>query len=309
MFGRYRVEGYGRIVTDIAAQTSDRWRDGAEIDVSSEMARLAMAIAGKVLFGADVDDQAGDIGEALADAMSLFEGMSSPVSMLVNRLPLVRRRFEIGRDRLDASIYRIIDERRKSGGDEGDLLSLLLSAQDVDGGGGQMTDKQVRDEALTLFLAGHETTAVALTWTWYLLSQYPKVEKELQAELRHVLDGRPPSPEDLPQLVYTRMVLAESMRLYPPVYMIGRQALEDFPVDEYVIPAGSSIIMSQYITQRDARYFPEPKRFDPRRWTDEAQAQRPKFSYFPFGGGARVCIGEPLAWLEMILIVATLAQR
>jgi cytochrome P450 len=309
VFRRDRVDGYGGIVTDIAAQASDRWRDGAEIDVSSEMARLAMAIAGKVLFNTDVEDQAGGISEALTDAMSLFKGMSSPVSMLMNRLPLVRRRFEIGRDRLDASIYRIIEERRQSGADEGDLLSLLLSAQDVDGGGGLMTDKQLRDEALTLFLAGHETTSVALTWTWYLLSQHPKVEQELQTELKRVLDGRLPSSEDVSRLVYTRMVLAESMRLYPPVYMIGRQALEDFSADEYLIPAGSSVILSQYITQRDARFFPEPERFDPHRWTAEVEAERPKFAYFPFGGGSRVCIGEPLAWLEMILIMATLAQR
>ena len=162
---------------------------------------------------------------------------------------------------------------------------------------------------MTLFLAGHETTAVALTWTWLLLAHHPEVEAQLKAELDEVLGERMPTAEDLPKLTYTRMVLAESMRLYPPVYMIGRRALVDFRADQYVIPAGSSIIMSQYITHRDSRYYRNPERFDPQRWTPEAQAARPKYSYFPFGGGVRVCIGEPFAWLEMILVVAALAQR
>jgi len=172
-----------------------------------------------------------------------------------------------------------------------------------------MTDEQLRDEAMTIFLAGHETTANALTWTWYLLSQNPEAEAHLQTELRAVLSGRSPSVEDLPQLNYTERVLAESMRLYPPAWIIGRKALEDVEMHSYLIPAGSLVLMSQYVMHRDPRYYPEPDRFYPSRWSAEAKAARPKFSYFPFGGGPRVCLGEPFAWMEGVLVVATLSQR
>ena len=172
-----------------------------------------------------------------------------------------------------------------------------------------MSDRQLRDEALTIFLAGHETTANALTWTWYLLSQHPQSEARLHAELDSALGGRRPAFEDLKNLPYTRMVLAESMRLYPPAWAVGRRALESFNIREYEISAGSVVLMSQYIMHRDERFFPDPERFDPERWTAEAQAQRPKFSYFPFGGGARVCIGEQFAWMEGILLLATIAQQ
>ena len=309
VFRRDQVGRYGATVSELAARAGDEWRDGVVLDAADEMSRLALSIVGRSLFGADVGDEASEISRALTDAMSLFEGMSSPTSLLLDRLPMVNRRFRRGRDRLDETIYRIIEAGRSKASGQGDVLSALLSAEDHEGGEGRMTDKQIRDEALTLFLAGHETMAVALTWTWFLLAHHPEVEAQLKAELDDVLGGRTPTAEDLPKLEYTRMVLAESMRLYPPVYMIGRQALVDFPVDRYVIPAGSSIIMSQYITHRDSRYYPNPERFDPQRWTPEAQAARPKYSYFPFGGGVRVCIGEPFAWLEMILVVAALAQR
>jgi cytochrome P450 len=203
----------------------------------------------------------------------------------------------------------MIRERRATGEDRGDLLSMLLLAQDTEGDGTSMSDLQLRDEALTIFLAGHETTANALTWTWYLLSQHPDVEARLHAEIDSSLRGRLPTFDDLPQLPYTRMVLAESMRLYPPAWAIGRRAIKPFEAGGYTIPAGSVILMSQYIMHRDARFFPEPERFDPERWTQAAQAERPKFSYFPFGGGARVCIGEQFAWMEGILLLATLAQH
>jgi cytochrome P450 len=212
-------------------------------------------------------------------------------------------------ERLDETIYRIINERRKNNADRGDLLSMLLLAQDEEGDGSSMTDKQVRDESLTLFIAGHETTANAMTWTWYLLSQNPEVEAKLHDELDTVLNGRLPTFEDVAKLPYCEMILAESMRLYPPAWTLGRQVLNDYPLGKYVAPKGSIILMSQYVMHHTERYFPEPYRFDPERWRPEAREGRPKFSYFPFGGGPRVCIGESFAWMEGVLLLATIAQR
>lgn len=202
----------------------------------------------------------------------------------------------------------MIEERRASGEDKGDLLSMLLLAQDTEGDGTGMSDMQLRDEALTIFLAGHETTANALTWTWYLLSQNPEVEARMHAEVDSIGD-RLPTYEDMTALPYTRMVLAESMRLYPPAWGIGRRAMESFDAWGFSVPANSVVLMSQYVMHRDARFFPDPERFDPDRWSPEAQAARPKFAYFPFGGGNRVCIGEQFAWMEGVLLLATLAQR
>src|SRR5436305_209035 len=201
-------------------------------------------------------------------------------------------------------------ERRATGHEHGDLLSMLLTAQDEEasGEGGRMTDTQVRDEAMTIFLAGHETTANALTWTWYLLSQHPDVQARFHAEV-DALGGERPTAADLPRLAYTRMVLAESMRLYPPAWIVGRRAIDAYELAGWTLPARSIAITSQFIVQRDARWFPDPERFDPDRWLPERAADRPKFSYFPFGGGARVCIGEQFAWMEGLLLLATIAQR
>jgi cytochrome P450 len=185
---------------------------------------------------------------------------------------------------------------------------MLLLAQD-EAGTGRMTDEQVRDEALTIFLAGQESTAVALTWTWYLVSQHPEIDARLHTELAHVLGGRAPSVEDLPQLRYTEMVFSEAMRLYPPAWSIGRTALKPFEVCGYTIPSGSLVLTPPYVVHRDPRWFPDPERFDPERWTSEEKAKRPKFSYFPFGGGARVCIGDRFAWMEGVLLLAAIAQK
>jgi cytochrome P450 len=186
---------------------------------------------------------------------------------------------------------------------------MLLAARDEEGDGGQMSDVQVRDEVMTLFLAGHETTANLMTWTWYLLSQHGEVEAKLHEELDAVLGRRQPTVEDVPRLRYTEMVVAESMRLYPPAWAIGRLALKDHEVGGYTIPAKSLVLLSPYVTQRDARYFPDPTRFDPERWTEEARESRPQFAYFPFGGGPRRCIGEGFAWMEGILLLASLARN
>src|SRR4051812_48062729 len=220
-FHRGRIASYASVMTELAARTASRWRDGETLDISQEMMRLTLAIVAKTLFDADVEAEADEIGAALTAVMELFDMLLMPFSELLEKLPLPHvRRFRRAKGRLDETIYRIIAERRRSNVDRGDLLSMLLSARDEEDDGGQMTDLQVRDEVMTLFLAGHETTANALTWTWYLLSQNPEVEAKLHEELGRVLAGRIPTVEDVPRLRYTEMVLAEAMRLYPPAWAI-----------------------------------------------------------------------------------------
>ncbi|MGH9847761.1 MAG: cytochrome P450, partial [Blastocatellia bacterium] len=309
-FHRQRIAGYATTMVEFATKMRDQWRPGETRDIAREMMRLTLAIAGKTLFGADVTGEADEIGRALDVTMQAFNRLTLPFSNLIERLPLPSvRRFARAKERLDATIYRMIRERRASGEDQGDLLSMLVQARDEEGDGTGMTDEQLRDEAMTIFLAGHETTANALTWTWYLLSQYPAVEARLHAEIDEVSNGRLPTAEDFPRLKYAEMVLAESMRLYPPAWIIGRRALSDYSIDGYRIPAGSILLMSQYVVHHRAEYFPDPFRFDPERWTPEAKESRPQFSYFPFGGGPRLCIGEQFAWMEGVLVLAAIAQR
>jgi cytochrome P450 len=309
-FHRQRIATYAITMTEFAERTRSSWHDGQTVDMHTEMMRLTLGIVAKTLFDADVDSEAAEIGNAMTNAFESFNYAMLPFTEYLEKLPLPAvKRFNAARDRLDQTIYRMIGERRASGGDRGDLLSMLLLAQDTEGDGTGMSDLQLRDEALTIFLAGHETTANALTWTWYLLSQNPKVEARLHAEVDSALGGRLPSFDDLQRLQYTRMVLSESMRLYPPAWAIGRRAMGELEFRGYTVPAGSVVLMSQFIMHRDPRFFNEPDRFDPERWTPEAMAQRPKFSYFPFGGGARVCIGEQFAWMEGILLLAVLAQQ
>jgi cytochrome P450 len=309
-FHRQRIAGYAATMVEYAARMRDEWRPGETRDVAREMMRLTLAIAGKTLFDAEVEGEADEIGTALTTTFEMFNRVMMPFAQVLDRLPLPSvKRFQRAKERLDATIYRIINERRASGEDRGDLLSMLIAARDVEGDGSGMTDEQLRDEAMTIFLAGHETTANALTWTWYLLSQHPEVEARFHAEVDEVLNGGLPSAEDFPRLRYTEMVLAESMRMYPPAWTIGRRALGDYSLGGYVIPARSILLTSQYVTHHDPRYFPEPFRFDPERWTPEAKESRPKFSYFPFGGGPRVCIGESFAWMEGALVLATMAQK
>lgn len=310
-FHRKRIESYGAVMVDYAARTASHWHDGETLDITHEMMRLTLAIVSKTLFDAEVESEADEIGDALTQILELFQMLLLPYSEYLERLPLpVNRRFAASRAKLDSVIYRIINERRASGADRGDLLSMLLLAQDEEGDMGGMTDVQLRDEALTIFLAGHETTANALSWTWYLLAQNPEAEARLHAELDAVLpDGRMPTVEDLPELRYTEMVLAESMRLYPPAWVVGRLAIKDYAVGDYVAKEGTLILMSQYVMHRDPRFFPDPLRFDPERWTPEAKEARPQYAYFPFGGGARRCIGEGFAWMEGTLLIAAIARR
>ncbi len=278
--------------------------------MAQEMMRLTLAIVGKTLFDADVEDEAPQVGAALTESLHAVNRLLLPGGPTAEKLPLpANRRAEEARQVLNDTVYRIIQERRASGHDRGDLLSMLLEARDDDHDGGQMTDEQVRDEAMTLFLAGHETTANALIWTWYLLAQNPAEERRLHKEIDQALAGRLPTIDDLPNLPYTRMVLSEVMRLYPPAYVVGRQPIEDYEVRDWVIPAGSTVFASQYVMHRDPRYYYDAERFDPLRWTPDEVAKRPKFSYFPFSAGPRNCIGESFAWTEGILALATLAQR
>jgi cytochrome P450 len=309
-FHRQRVAAYGATMVDYALQWQERWRDGQVFDVAEEMRGLTLRIAAKTLFDTEVATEIRDVSDALTESLNLYTLATLPfAARLEPLLPFLTRRFDRARARLDATVYRMIAERRASGEDRGDLLSMLLLARDVEEDGGQMTDLQLRDEAMTILLAGHETTANAFAWTWYLLSQNLEAEARLHAELDEVLDGRPPAVEDVPRLPYTRQVFSESMRCYPPAWVVARRALEECPLGSFTLPAGALVLMSEWVTHHDPRYYPDPFRFDPDRWTPEAVADRPRFAYYPFGGGSRLCIGEQFAWMEGVLVLATLASR
>lgn len=308
-FHHQRIAGYAQTMVEYTQQTSDRWHDGKVVDIAQEMMSLTLSIIGQTMFGAHVEDDAQTVYEGFTTWMRLTRtNRFGPFNDVLRALPLPHNRQRAAaRAQLDAIVYRMINERRASCQEHGDLLSMLLMAQDEDGSG--MSDEQLRDEVMTLFLAGHETTANALTWTWYLLSQHPDVEERLHRELDTVLTGRTPTAADIPNLPYVEMVLSEAMRLYPPAWIIARRTLSDYQAGEYTIPANSLLMMSQYVVHHDARWYPDPLRFDPERWTAEARASRPRYAYFPFGGGPRLCIGEPFAWMEGELVLAHLAQQ
>jgi cytochrome P450 len=309
-FHHRRIAAFAETMTAQAQRTCGRWHDGEKLDVTEEMMRLTLAIVAQTLFGADLEADAKDVGAALTAMMKSLPIMMLPFADFLQKLPLpVLRRMKTAHARLDEIIYGLINERRASGKDHGDLLSMLLVAQDEEDPEVRMSDQQVRDEAMTIFLAGHETTANALNWTWYLLSEHPAIEARLHEELDRVLNKRLPTLADMPTLPYTEKVISESFRLYPPAWMVGRRALADCELGGYVVPARSIVIMSQYVMHRDARYFVEPLRFDPERWTPEFKGTLPKYAYFPFGGGPRQCIGEGFAWMEAILLLATIARQ
>jgi cytochrome P450 len=309
-FHRDRIATYASVMTAYADRIQGGWTDGATIDVAEEMMRLTLGVVGKTLFDADVESQAGNVGRALTAVLNSFWTTMLPFFDVLEHLPLpVFRRSRRARAELDAIIYGMIAERRRTPGDRGDLLSMLLMAQDEEAGGRGMSDQQVRDEAMTIFLAGHETTANALSWTWFLLGRTPHVEARLHEEVDRVLGGRLPTIEDLPKLAFVEQVITESMRLYPPAWIIGRRAIADYTADNYVIPARSVVVISPYLIHHDERFFPEPDRFLPDRWTPEFKASLPPFAYLPFGGGARRCIGESFAWMELVLVASAIAQK
>jgi len=313
-FHRNRIEEYARSMVEVAERTGNSWQDGTVVNIDKEMMHLTLRIVAKTLFNADVSSEADEIGQAMTTLVGLFNFLVLPFSEWLEKLPIPQAiRSKRAVKTLDKIIYKIIDERRRSGRDEGDLLSMLLVAQDEDGSA--MSDQQIRDECLTLFLAGHETTANALTWTFFLLSQNPNAEKALHRELERVLsisdsELRIPTFDDLPELKYAECVIAESMRLYPPAWAIGRIALEDHEFGGFTIPKGALILASPYIMHRDGRFWEHADKFIPERWESRSVKEAgQKNIYFPFGGGVRRCIGESFAWTEGILLLATLARK
>lgn len=309
-FHRTRINEYALAMIGDAEALASEWRDGETRDIDKEMMHLTLGIVGKTLFGANVDADADAVGQAMTTIVSMFNFIMLPFSEQLENLPIPPiRKLKHARKTLDEVIYKIIDARRASGEDKGDLLSMLLHAQDEETGHA-MTDEQVRDECLTLFLAGHETTANALTWTFYQLSQNPEVEAQLVAELDEVLGDRDIVPEDFSRLKYTEKVLAESMRLFPPAWTIGRLSTESHVFGGVEIPAKSLILASQYVMHRDPRFWEDAEKFRPERWeTQSIKEAGNKFIYFPFSKGVRNCIGEGFAWMESVLLVATLLRK
>jgi cytochrome P450 len=311
-FHRDRIAQYAGAMVELADTTRQLWVEGTVFDVSRAMMRLTLAIVGRTLFSADVETRADEIGAALTRVLETFWIALLPFGDTIQRLPIpALTRARRARGALDAVIYRMIAERRTDGIDRGDVLSMLLLARDVDeGGDGRgLSDRQVRDEAMTLMLAGHETTANALAWTWYLLARSPEVRQEMHDEIDRVLGRRLPTAADVPALGFVTKVITESMRMYPPVWLIGRRAKQTYGVGDYTLPPRSIAIMSPWVVHRDPRWYPEPGRFLPRRWTPEFVAGLPRQAYFPFGAGSRQCIGESFAWMELVLLVATIAQQ
>lgn len=309
-FRHENITAYAQIMSSSAAALMSKWRDGEERNVHEEMAELTLDVVTKSLFGSKVPHDSRFIGTEIALVMERFLSQAALSFLLPDGFPLPKGpRLLRSRRRLDKVIYSIIRDRRTSTTPENDLLQTLLAAQDEHGT--RMDDAQLHDEIMTLFLAGHETTANALTWTWFLLAQNPEAERQLYEELRDVLGGTAPTVADLARLPYAEMVVKESMRLYPPAWGIGRLAINDFELNGYRIPAGTNIFLMQWLTHRDARFFPDPERFDPLRWRDDPirRGRIPRFAYFPFGGGPRVCIGAGFAMMEATLLLATIAQR
>ncbi|HEX8352435.1 MAG TPA: cytochrome P450, partial [Pyrinomonadaceae bacterium] len=307
-FHRDRVEAYAETMVGFTEQALARWGDGQTLDAHDEMMLLTQRVVARTLFSADVSGDSREIGEALSNIVRPFASQATLKWILDNRLPTpAHLRFNRDVRRIDGFVYRLIGERRASGEDTGDLLSMLLRAQDEDGSG--MSDKQLRDELMTIFLAGHETTALALTWCWYLLARNPEAEAKLAAELSEVLGGRAPRADDLPRLRYAEWVVKESMRLYPPAWGVGREAVRECEVGGYRVPKGMQVFAFQWVVQRDPRWFADPHAFRPERWGEESISRLPKYAYFPFGGGPRRCIGEGFAWTEAVLILAALARR
>ena len=303
-FHHQRLRAYGRVMVGQTLAEAETWAPGVPFDLAASMGRIALAIASQTLFGADVDRPR--ITAAVAQAQRAFDGAQHPLGEVFARLPVPNTiRTRRARAAIDAEVYRVIAERRTAD-DDGSLLALLLAARDEDSGAG-LTDAEVRDEAVTLLLAGHETTAVALSWTWPLVAAHPEVEARLWAEV-DALDG-PPGFDDVRRLPYTRQVFAEAMRLYPPAWVIGRQAARDLDLDGVPIARGSTVLLPPLWLHRDPRFWSDPERFDPDRWAPERKAARHKFAYLPFSAGRRGCIGEQFAWTEGVLILAALAQH
>jgi cytochrome P450 len=312
-FHRQRIAGYADQMAAAAIAMRDSWRDGEELDISAAMMRLSLQIIARTLFDQEVTPEVLSVADEVNAIMRLYNFLvvfPKLESFLHWPIPGIVQ-FRRSRARLDAIVHRMIAQRRALNREEleqrGDLLSMLIAAQDIDAS--RMSDEQVRDEALTIFLAGYETVANSLAWTWYLLSQNPEARERMEREINEVLGARTPTLEDLSSLRYTEMVFAESMRLYPPAWAMARQATKPVQLGEYRLPPGTHIFFSQYVVHRSPELWDDPLSFRPERHTPEAKAARPRFAYFPFGGGRRQCIGEGFSWMEGVLALATIPQR
>ncbi len=311
-FHRERVAGHGAVMVELTERMLTKWADGQRRDVQEDMMQLTLEIVAKTLFDADVTGDAADASAAMELILAAFTARVGRVLPIPDFIPTpTNLRFLRAKNRLDSIVYRIIAERRASGEDRGDLLSMLLHAHEADvaAGDGGMTDEQLRDETMTLFMAGHETTANTLAWVWLLLSRNPAVESKLHAELDAVLGDRPPTMADLPNLRYTEQVITETLRIYPTVWLLGREAIEPTEVAGYQIPVGATVYMSQWVIHRDPRFFEDPLVFRPERWEDNLAKKLHRYAYFPFGGGPRICIGNGFALMEATLLLATIARR
>jgi cytochrome P450 len=307
-FHRQRIGEYGGIIAEEAARIRDSWHAGERRDIAIDMMHLTLNVVARTLFATDLRQEVYELAAAINRIMGLYNFlvMLPAAEWLVHLRPPGLAAFVKARKRIDAVVYRMIEAHQRSGLDRESLLDLMLAASPAND---DASRQSLRDQVITIFLAGYETVANALSWTWYLLSENPGCESRFHDEVDAVTNGRIPAFEDLPRLRYTENVMAESLRLYPPAWAMGRYARNDFALGDYFLPARTTVLVSQFITQRDPRYFPDPLRFDPDRFTAEGKAQRVKFTYFPFGAGTRQCIGESFAWMEGVLILATLAQK
>ncbi len=308
-FSRQRIASYAPLMVEAVQELLAGWQPGQTRDILTEMMRLTLNIAARTLFGSEVSGEASAVSQALQVLQDCFLVKFNSLIPIPNFIPTPGNlRLRRAVRQLDAILYGMIQQRRQSQEQRGDLLSLLLHARDeVDNTG--MTDRQLRDEAMTLFLAGHETTALTLSWTWFLLAQNPAAEARLVEEVQAVLGDRPAAAEDCPRLPFTEAVLLEAMRLYPPAYVLGRENVRPCTVGGYHAPAGTTMLMSQWVVQRDPRFYDQPEQFQPERWLAGLAQRLPKYAYFPFGGGPRLCIGNTFAMMETILVLATLARQ
>jgi cytochrome P450 len=308
-FSKQRVESYAPAMIECTQRMLDQWRDGEERDVARAMMELTMAIAGRTLLGIDVGERFGELTGHLRVVMFDFLARFGTAVPLPYWVPTIRNlRMKHTVRQLDRILQQLIDQRRAAGAGGGDFLSLLLNAKDEEDGRG-ISDRQIRDEVMTMFLAGHETTANALAWTWSLLGKHAEIQRRVREEARNVFGGRQPTAADIPKLTFCEMVVREGMRLYPPAYVVGRRPMEDIMVGGHFIPANTNMLMSQWIVQRDPRWFNDPLRFNPDRWANGLANRLPKYAYFPFGGGPRVCIGNAFAMFEATLVLAMIAER
>ena len=309
-FHRERIARYAEEMVARTETAAASWTDGQVLDLARAMHHLTLDIVGRTLFGVDLLGRAAELGKALTAVLDSFSIWLILFGERLYDLPIPRmRRAKQAVPALDAAIYAIIEDHRRSGRDQGDLLSMLMAARDAEGDGSGMTDVQLRDEVMTLILAGHETTANALAWTWWFLAQHPTIDARLAAEVRDACGDRPITMADLPNLPYTRAVFSEAMRLRPPAYATSREVIEPIVLGGQEVPVGAQVLVSPWVTQRDPRWWTEPLRFDPDRWLAPRAEPNHRHAYFPFGGGTRVCIGEQFAWTEGILVIAALVRR